>query len=355
MDGGINRSSYCFRTMERVWGDHGESSHGYFIYQSTLWVPLLMHWPVGTPARPSRIERSGGLIDLAPTILDILSVPAPSSFQGRSLLSDEGAGRLTYSESLYTYDAFHWSPLRSLRGGDFKYTEAPHPELYNLRDDPREQVNLIRKNSAKAQELRLQLSRLLTRFDSAKAAPARDSSPDSVEMLRSLGYLSGGSRPSLESGPDPKDRLAEYQLYENALAAMYADQLDHAILTFRKILTLDSRNTLARYYLGESYLKARKPDAALREWDAALSIDRNDEPAAEAIGEVWLERQDYEKAREYFERAVAMIANDYTSQFKLGVAEEHLGMRDSALQHIQAACKLVPDSAECRTELKKLK
>ena len=157
-----------------------------------------------------------------------------------------------------------------------------------------------------------------------------------------------------ESGPDPKDRLSEYQLYENALAALYAGNPDSAIVMFRKIVTSDSANTLARYYLGESYLKARKPDEALREWEAALTVNRNDEPAVQAIGEVWFERQNYLKAREYFERAAALVPNDYTSQFKLGLSEDRLGMSDSALKHIQAACKPIPDSTECRRELNRL-
>jgi choline-sulfatase len=333
--------------------EHGESSHGYFIYASTLWVPLLIHWPSATPDRPLRVTEPGGLIDVAPTILEAVSVPAPASFEGRNLMVSEAkAGHPVYGESLYTFDAFHWAPLRSLREGDFKFIEAPRPELYNLRDDPREQINLIRGNTAKARELRIQLGKLVARYASQQATPAPDTSPESAAALRSLGYLSGGARPPAgESGPDPKDRLTEYRLYEKALAALYAERPETAVLDFRKILVSDSKNTLARYYLGESYLKAGKPDAALREWDAALSVDPSDAPAAEAIGEVWLERQDYSKAQQYFERALAASANDYTAEFKLGVAEERLGLWDKAARHLENACKLVPESAECQREL----
>jgi choline-sulfatase len=333
--------------------EHGESSHGYFIYASTVWVPLLIHWPSATAGHPARIAEPGGLIDVAPTILDFLSVPAPPSFQGRNLMDGkETAGRQVYGESLYPHDAFRWAPLRSLREGDFKFIEAPRPELYNLHDDPREQINLIRRNTAKAQELRLRLDKLLARYASSQAPPVRDTSPESAAALRSLGYISGGARPSLdESGPDPKDRLAEYRLYDDALGALYAEQAETALLSFRKILAADSSNISARYYLGECYLKARKPDAALREWEAALSIDPSDAPAAEAIGEVWLERQEYSKAEHYFERALAAAPDDYSAEFKLGVAEEHLGLLDRAERDLEAACALVPESAECKHEL----
>ncbi len=330
--------------------DHGESSHGYFVYASTLWVPLVIHWPSGADGRPSRVAEPGGLIDVAPTILSAVSVPPPPSFEGRNLLASEPTP--VYAESLYTYDAFRWAPLRSLSDGDYKFIEAPRPELYNLRDDPREQSNLIRQNPAKARELRLRLGKLLARYASPQASPVRDTSAESAAALRSLGYVSGGARalPG-ESGPDPKDRLAEYRLYENALAALYGDHPENAILSFRKLLASDSKNTLARYYLGQAYLKAQKPDGALREWETALDADPSDAPAAEAIGEIWLERQDYLKARHYFELAFAAAANDFTAEFKLGVVEERLGDWASAVRHLEGACKLDPESSDCKREL----
>jgi choline-sulfatase len=333
--------------------EHGESSHGYFAYASTLWVPLLIHWPSASPGRPPLVAEPGGLIDVSPTILEAISVPAPPSFQGTNLLAAvQSAARQIYGESLYTFDAFHWAPLRSLREGDFKYIEAPRPELYNLREDPREQINLVRGNIAKAQELRFRLGKLLARYASYQAAPLRDTSPESSAALRSLGYISGGARPSLsESGPDPKDRLPEYRLYEKALAALYAGQPETAILDFRKLLLSDPKNTLARYYLGESHLKARQPDAALRDWEAALSADPGDAPAAEAIGEIWLQRHEYTKAQHYFRRALAASGNDYEAEFNLAVVEEHMGNWYSARQHLQAACKLVGESAECKREM----
>lgn len=337
--------------------EHGETSHGYFIYASTLGVPLLIHWPSGAPPRPSRVAEPGGLIDVAPTILAALSVPSPPSFQGRNLMArGETAGHAVYAESLYTFDAFHWAALRSLRVGDFKYIEAPRPELYNLRDDPREQIDLIRTNTAKARELRLRLGKLLARYASNQAAPVRDTSPETTAALRSLGYLSGGARrlPG-GTGPDPKDRLAEYRLYEKALRALYTQQVEAAILDFRRLLAEDSKNNLARYYLGESYLKALKTEAALREWETALSADTSDATAAEAIGEVWLERENYPKAQHYFELAVAAAPRDYTAAFKLGVAEEHQGLLESAVRHLEDACKLVPESAECKRELDALR
>ena len=177
------------------------------------------------------------------------------------------ADRIVFSESLYTRDAFRWAALRSARAGAYKYIEAPNPELYNLEQDPGERVNLVRKNTAKAQELRVQLNRLLARYASQRPAPEHDTSPATAAKLGSLGYLSGGPAAFDESGPDPKDRLPEYRLYESALAALYGQRLETAVSLFHRILEMDSRNTLARYYLGETHLRARHADDAIREWE----------------------------------------------------------------------------------------
>ena len=108
-------------------GDHGEASHGYFIYESTLRAPLLMHWPSGAAQYPAHLDQPAGLIDVAPTILALLRIPQPPSFEGKSLLSGHDAPYFVYAESVHAHDAFGWAPLRSLRMGPMKYIDAPKP------------------------------------------------------------------------------------------------------------------------------------------------------------------------------------------------------------------------------------
>ena len=152
-------------------GDHGEANHGYFIYQSTLWVPLLVHWPSGSYG--ARNSQPGGLIDVAPTILDALHIAEPPAFEGKSLLGH--VPHPIYAESIHAHDAFGWATLRSLRLGAFKYIDAPRPELYNLQDDPLEKVNLMGRDAVKAAELAEILKKLLIRY-----APKRPAAPDEV-------------------------------------------------------------------------------------------------------------------------------------------------------------------------------
>ena len=303
-------------------GEHGESNHGYFIYQSTLWVPLMFHWPSGAPSYPARVSQPAGLIDVAPTILDFLGLPAPPSFEGRSLTGviagKEANPREVYSESLYIHDAFGWAPLRGLRLGQYKYIEAPKAELYDLRQDPHEEHNILAKDSAEAPVLQGKLKGLLARYAARRPARPSDTSPATQALLSSLGYLSGGARPKSDnSGPDPKDHIAELQLYERAMDYLSQRRLDEAIAALRQIVVRNPHNILARRDLGGCYI----------------------------------ERGAYAKARSNFQRVVAVVPDDYMAQLELGIADEHLGLLQEAKQHVQAACQLYPESVQCHREL----
>jgi len=297
-------------------GEHGEDSHGYFIYESTLRVPLIIHWPDGAPGRPPRDDRPGGLIDVAPTVLDFLHIAAPSSFEGHSLLGVGGQSGV-YSESLYAHDGFGWAPLRSLREGAYKYIDAPRPELYNLAADPHEQVNLYGKDAGRVQALRSELRKLLASYPPKQPAAPASISPRTRALLASLGYLSGGAHAAGGSMPDPKDRLAEYRLYERAQGLLYNRRLEEAAAIFRQILAGDPKNTLARRDLGGTYV----------------------------------EQKLYRKARECFEQVVSDAPDDYMAQFELGIADKHLGLSKESLEHLQAACKVAPGAEQCRREL----
>jgi choline-sulfatase len=297
-------------------GEHGEASHGYFIYQSTLAAPLIFHWPDGARPLGPRVEQAAGLVDVAPSILDLLQLPAPGSFEGASLLKK--AQHPIYAESLHAHDSFGWAPLRSLRVGDFKYIEAPKPELYNLRDDPGEKVNLVAKNPAEAQRLRGELGKMLARYGAKQPAATGNITPETRALLSSLGYLAPGPGVKLGgSGADPKDRLPEFQLYERAMVLLYERRMNGAIGALRQLLVRDPKNTLARRDLGDCYLQERE----------------------------------YQRARAQLEQVVAVVPDDYVSQYELGIVEEHLELWKDAQAHLEIACRLAPGAGQCRKEL----
>jgi len=300
-------------------GEHGEASHGYFIYQSTLAVPLIFHWPSGARPLGPRVEQAAGLVDVAPSILDFLQLPAPASFEGASLL--KRVEHPLYAESLHAHDSFGWARLRSLRVGDFKYIEAPKPELYNLRDDPGEKLNLVAKNPAEVQRLRGELEKMLARRGSQPAAPG-NITPETRALLGSLGYLAPGPGVKFKgSGADPKDRLPEFQLYERAMVLLYERRMNEAIVALRQLLARDPKNRLARRDLGDCYLQQRG----------------------------------YRLARAQFEQVVAVVPDDYVSQYELGIANERLGLWKDAQVHLEIACRLAPEAGQCQKELEEVR
>ena len=300
-------------------GEHGETTHGYFIYESTLHVPLIVHWPSAAPVRAARMNEPAGLIDVAPTVVDFLHLPAQASFDGRSLLS--GDAHTVISESVHAHDGFGWAPLRSVRVGSFKYIQAPKPELYDLAKDPGELHNLVASNPSEAASLRARLTELLSRYAPAHPPAPSNLSPQAEATLRSLGYIAPG--PGVTAGsrePDPKDKLAEFQLYEEAESRIGEGRLPGAVEILRGIVARDPMNTLAQRDLGACYVE-------LREWA---------------------------RARAHFEAVLKRAPNDYMSHYELGVAEEHLGMMKEARADLEAACRIAPDAEQCRRELEKL-
>ncbi len=304
-------------------GDHGEWTHGYFIYQSTLHVPLIVHWPSSAREHPTSVPQPAGLIDVAPTVLDFLRLPAPPSFAGRSLMKaldqgQAGSPSAVFSESDYSHDAFGWAPLRSLRAGKYKYIDAPRPELYDLDADPRELRNAIATHPVQARTLRSQLAGLLASQRAQPPASPGAVPPERLAALRSLGYLAPGPQsPGKPSGADPKDRLSEYRLYEEAQDEILSGRSTQAVFILRQILERDPRNTLARRDLGVAYIQQAR----------------------------------YAKARANLEQVVATAPSDFVARFDLGVADEHVGRYSEALEQLRAACRIAPNAGGCRREL----
>jgi len=248
---------------------------------------------------------------------------APPSFHGISLLHN--GPHAIYSESVYARDSFRWAALRSLRVANWKYIEAPHPELFDLAKDPHEQSNLVRTNPAQAAALRPELSRLMAKYPRPQNPASRDTSDAAKKALGSLGYLSGGSRKGASnmaaSNVDPKDRLAEYQMFDRALDAMYSQRLDAAIRAFREVLAKDKDNLAARDSLGDAYMRAGKAEDAVREWTAALALDPQYAPAAQALGEHYMSLKNWAKARLYLQQALAAAPGDPTIRQEIEVVE----------------------------------
>ena len=169
-------------------GEHGEAQHGLLVYDSTMHVPLIV---AGPGVAPGRIRIPTSLVDILPTVCDLLHVPAPAG-DGRSLMpAVRGTAvpdRLVYGESMYPR-RFGQTPIRMVRDGRFKYIAARQPELYDLQNDPSE----LHDVSAARRSVMSALAQILQRIDASddRPSPAGGLDPERRRRLEALGYASG--------------------------------------------------------------------------------------------------------------------------------------------------------------------
>jgi arylsulfatase A-like enzyme len=214
----LERRQRLDRTIVIVAGDHGESlgehgerDHGILIYENVVRVPLIVRIPGAAPGRIHSVVR---LIDVMPTVLELLRLPIPriDGVSLMELMSGGGEEREAYSESEYPR-RLGWSPLRALRDGRFKVIDAPRPELYDLQDDPYEERNLYheRRRTAEALMRRLRVVAAGSSGSPSQAAPSEMVSDEVRDRLAALGYVT--TTPSPHPHPsaliDPKDALAK--------------------------------------------------------------------------------------------------------------------------------------------------
>ena len=246
-------------------GEHGEETHGVFVYDATLRVPWIMAGP-GVPkgAVPPVVARG---IDVAPTLLDLAgAIPARAPMEGRSLapalrgqaMSDEPA----YAESLFARLRLGWAPLHAWRTARYKLIDAPRPELFALEADHGETRNAAATQPDVADTMRRALQAALAARPPDASA---DAGPDADERLRALGYIGGTHRetapPSLR---DPKDGIALVNRLERGMAAVRSDPA-RAMRDLRAALAEDPNMALARRYLALALSGAGDVKGAIRE------------------------------------------------------------------------------------------
>src|SRR5258707_5174207 len=210
-------------------GEHGEKTHGFFIYNATMHVPLIIRLPRNAAARV--VADPVSLVDLMPTVLSSVGLEIPSEVQGRSLLTelrDEHSDRVLYGETFLPRIHFNWSELRGSENTKYHFIDAPRPELYDVAKDPGEVHNLVTEKKAVAEEMRAKLMSMIRDYSASKEMAVKTGlDPALMERLKALGYagFSGGGDPaskdptiSSRNLPDPKDRVAVYELISEAIA-----------------------------------------------------------------------------------------------------------------------------------------
>jgi arylsulfatase A-like enzyme/Tfp pilus assembly protein PilF len=316
-------------------GEHGEKTHAIFVYDATVRVPLLIRYhPAFAPAVYSAPVRS---VDIVPTVLGILGLPGGDTTDGHDLgaaiRGKEPAPQLPqYSESLLSEVGFGMAPLFAIRNDGYKYIRAPRPELYDLRNDPRELQNLQSAQPRLAAKLDAELTQLMK--DSSRHAVKAAANPmtrETEESLQALGYLASHADRSSMQGMDPKDGLPLHNKLEEARHLAQQKQWPQAETKLLEIVTVTPRNVSALNVLGLVGIKTDDVEKAVKYYQQSLAIDPQQFRVYGVLGGIALTQGDLDHAQKEFQAALAVNPHFAEALANLGFIEALRG-RDLAAE-----------------------
>jgi arylsulfatase A-like enzyme/Flp pilus assembly protein TadD len=320
--------------------EHGEPTHGLFVYQSTLRVPMLL----AGPKVPRGVRRSGPArtSDVTPTLLSLLGVPAPQGLDGRDLLQGP-LPRESYAETFYPR-TFGWAPLFSYRLGALKLVDAPRPELYDLGADPGEDQDLADRRPDDVARLRQALAAFRGE-DRPRVVPSL--APEVAERLRALGYAGEAPPPPTadETLRDPKDALPSFREFEEAAGAEARGDLAAAAAGYRRLVEREPDNPVFRRSLAAALRRAGLEDEAARVAGEAEREAANADLAHErALALAGAGRVD--EAIRAEAHAIAMNPQLPEPHNHLAVLEARRGRPREALAAVEEALRLDPNNAQ---------
>ena len=375
-------------------GEHKEMTHGIFLYDATMRVPLLFRYPgleAGiVPLKPVKT------LDIPPTILEMLKIPIPSEWQGESLFPYFYQSHLSprenpviFLETIFPEANFGWSPLQGIRTRQWKYIKAPRPELYNLQTDPAELTNVIDQYPKQAQDLKYRLQKLLNTLPSPQKNQTVPMNEETRKRLQSLGYVwtaDSATPPNLTQ--DPKDMIEMLnffdQGYDHYIEARYPEAVDifHQILQqdpdniivhfllaaaleklnrleealkgFQKVAYRNPRFNNVHGNMGRVYEKLGNYQKALEEYQKDIRLFPDAPLSYNNLGVIYLKQKRYDMAVEQFEKVLS-LTHDQSAQIithtNLGIAFEMLGIYDRAQQEYQCSLELDPNYLMARINL----
>ncbi len=338
-------------------GEHGEETHGMFAYEATLHVPLIIATvtPTGGAAKATPygslstkgliIQTPARHIDIAPTVLDIVSGPLDATWLGSSLRPVVSAGsgpdRPSYFESM-TYNLVRgWAPLRGVLQARTKYIDQPIPEVYDLSTDPVEKVNL----AARQPDVLQVLTNLLRTFNVGAPHRPGQVSADEAAALNAIGYLSGTApeRHVFTEKDDLKNLVEIDRDLHRASELFRTGHHADGVALLRSVI--DRRPDTADAYISLAYAyweSGQWPDA-ISTLEAGLAGEAPERDIRIRLGIYLAEsRKDVKRAIELLE---TLPKSDAEGLNALGLAYGTAGRFQEAIVAFEGVLKLDPTSA----------
>ena len=306
---GLTREGVKDRTLIIAVGDHGESlgehgeaTHAKLIYDAPMRVPLILACPALFQEPYVVGDVVVAVVDIFPTVLDLLGISSPVASDGISLLQAvDQVDRTVYLETMATYLDNGWAPLFGLRRHSDKYILAPRPEYYNLRADPRELRNLYEDPPTEAATaiaaMSGELEFLLFRWPSPEEALAGTQAVDSESLrrLQSLGYLSGFPPTEVMGQLDPKDMIQIAELISHAEMLARSGNFADALARIQEVLARSPHDRQALHMLGQIYALQDRLDKAEEVLRECLNI-KPGPGSCVLLAQVMIRAERYEEA-----------------------------------------------------------
>ncbi len=337
-------------------GAHGENTHGVFLYDETLHVPLLLKLPANKAA-PRRVDAPVGLVDVAPTILREAGVTLPKEMQGEpleSMFQASAAGsktipetRVAYAETEYPHRAFGWSSLRALRAGKYLYVQAPERELYNRVSDPAETHNVAAASKAVADTLAAQLDDFHQKTSQTLVELAK---PDAEQMqkLSALGYVgstdsSAAREEKLFTGADPKNKIEVSNLLHDAMFDVEDARYQEAVPLLKRVLEEQPEMPVANMQYGIAQARLRNYSEALGALQKAVKLLPDNGMGHYELGLALFETGDWNGAAPQFEAAVEKAPRWADAHFSLAAVYARIDRVPEAMKELDTTLGLDPN------------
>ena len=337
-------------------GAHGESMHGIFLYDETIRVPLVFKLP-GDLLAGRRVGSRVRLVDVAPTLLSMLSLPLPPTFQGESLVplmkpsmksgQKPRADLPAYAETDYPHRAFGWSSIRSMRTGKYLFVRAPRRELYDESRDQGAEHNLAVTSPAVAETLQAQLDQFREHTSSyhEKPEPASVSSEQS-ENLSALGYV--GPTPGTSStdplqGADPKDKIGISNILHEGMIAVEDGRYSEAIPMLQHVLDDSPLIAVAQMQLGIALARVKRYSEAIVALRKSVQLMPDSTPAQYELGLALFETGAWQESVPYFEFVAKKRPKFPDAQYSLASVYARVKRVPEAVELLQQVIQLNPE------------
>jgi len=346
-------------------GEHGEQTHGFFIYNATMHVPLIVKLP-GEMSAHKPIAAPVSLVDILPTVLNALQIDAPPVLQGHSLLpliaakaSPEASPSDIYGETFLPRIHFNWSELRGIEIGKYHFIDGPKPEIYDLSRDPGELHNLFSQKQALATEYQGKLARVVKQYTSDQAMAEKTGlDPELAERLKSLGYaaVAGGGNPTISnrSLADPKDRIQLFELVSAAIEASQHGDYPPSVEKLKAALQMQEDLIPAHYLLGVNYFRMHDFEGAAKEFQRVLELAPDYALAVYQLGLSYAYANQAEQAVTYLKKALELDGTNFSAAFNLGAAYMKLQQSAQAEAAFRQAIAINPNYAQAHKGLGQL-